>query len=88
MPGWFGSFVSFVATESRGTLSAMKRWQAILLNLGLAVAGAFVPAIKNQTAQAAAGALVAGAVAAVTSKTSTSNPDGTAAQSPWIPPVK
>lgn len=67
----------------------MKRWQAILIQLGLTFAGwatsNYVPKGTLQDSAFTAIAVVAGTVA---KKTSDANPNGTSAKIPYVPEVK
>lgn len=62
----------------------MKRWQAVVSQLALVAAGAYmVPKIQDPQLQLVVVGAVLTAAGATAHKTSSSNPDGTPAQRPW-----
>lgn len=67
----------------------MKRWQSILSTVAVTVGtGIIAQKVKDPaTRDALIGALTL-ATGLVTNQTSKNNPDGTPAQTAWIPPMK
>lgn len=62
----------------------MKKWQSILINLGVLFGGYYASKIKDAALKDTILAGAAVVSAATTNKTSNSNPDGTPAQQPFV----
>jgi hypothetical protein len=69
----------------------MKRWQSILLTIGLSAGMAgteFIPGTKDSPYKLMAQSAIAAVAAMVAKKASESNPDGTNAKTAWKPEEK
>lgn len=65
----------------------MKRWQSILISLGLMLAAGYAQQIPDENLRKATQAVIAGVGLQVVNKTSQSNPDGTKAETPYVKPA-
>ncbi len=64
----------------------MKKWQSILISIGLIFAAGYANQIKDETLKNAALGGIAAVGGVVAKKTSEANPDGTKAEAPYQKP--
>ncbi len=66
----------------------MKKWQSILISIGLLIGAGYANNIKDEAVKNAALAGITALGGYVAKKTSEANPDGTKAETPYQSPAK